>query len=439
MNFKSSFLYAKRILLSKSFGPGIAQKSLVGALLCIGLSLIPLVVVLSVSNGMIEGITNRIISFSSSHIQAVCLKKEPGLLITASADARKVEGVRASYPMIEASALALSNSRRCGIVVKAIEPGVFKGLDSYRELFEATEGSIDDFVNSKNSVMIGKGIAQKLSARAGEKIRVVTIKKDARGKASPSIHFYNVAAIVSCGYRELDALWLFIPFDEGAKITRGLSASNYVMCELDDPFSPKIASVQASLRKTLGGDFKVYRWDQLNRAQYENFSSTKILLIFIQLLIVLVASVNISSALTMLSLERRREIAILKSLGASPSGVASCFLISGFACGLGGLLLGIPLGLLLSANINGLVSFFERAFNFCARGLYFIANNDIMGFEPIRLLSEEYYLQSIPARVPLGDLLLMATACLLLSLLASVFPALKAAKEKPLDTLRESR
>ena len=267
----------------------------------------------------------------------------------------------------------------------------------------------------------------------------MTVKKSAAGKMAPSIHSYNVAAVVSCGYKELDALWLFMPFAEGAKITKGCQSSNSVMCEIDNPFSPKISSVQAALKKELGKNFKVYRWDELNKTQYENFSSTKILLLFIQLLIVLVASVNISSALTMLGLERRREIAILKSLGASPKGVSLSFLLTGFACGSGGLLMGIPLGLLLSVNVNSVIRFAEKAVNFFAKGLYFLLNNDIMGFRQISLLNEEYYLTEIPASVPFGDLLLIGTATLLLSLLASVFPAIKAGKERPLETLRESR
>lgn len=439
MNFKSSFLFAKRILFPKSGRSTIARKSLGGALLCIGISLTPLVVVLSVSNGMIEGITKRMISLSSSHVQAFSAKKEPALLQKAAASALEVPGVTAAYPMIEASALAILNSKRCGVSIRAVPPELFKSLSSWKELFAAEAGSIEDFLSKKNSVMIGKGVAEKLNISAGSKIRVVTVKKSGSGKISPSIHSYNVAAVISCGYRELDALWLFMPFAEGAKITRGCESSNSVMCEIQDPFSPKIAGVQAGLKKALGQSFKVYRWDELNKTQYENFSSTKMLLIFIQLLIVLVASVNISSALTMLALERRREIAILKSLGATPNGISLSFLMTGFACGAGGLLMGVPLGLLLSVNVNALLGWAERVLNFFAKGLYFIFNNGIIGFRQISLLNEEYYLKVIPVDIPFGDLLLIGTATLLLSLLASVFPAIKAGKERPLETLRESR
>ena len=439
MNLRASLLFAKRILFPKSGRPSVARKSLGGAVLCVGISLIPLVAVLSVSNGMIDGMTKRIVSLSSSHLAAFYSKKDAASLSAAAQKALDIPEISAAYPMLEASALAVYKSKRLGILIRALPPQVFESLESWRELLEADDGGIEEFLKKKNSVMIGKGVSEKLGAKAGDKIRVVSVKKNASGKIAPSVHFYNVAAVVSCGYRELDALWLFMPFAEGERILKGADFSASVMCELDNPFSPKIHFVQKKLAKALGMGFKTFRWDQLNKSQYENFSSTKILLLFIQLLIVLVAVVNISSALMMLALERRREIAILKSLGASAGGVEFSFLAAGFACGAAGLLIGIPLGLLVSANINELVQLAEKSVNFLARGLYFFANNDIMGFEQIHLLDEEYYLKAIPFDVPFGELFFMGAATLLLSLAASFFPAAKAGRERPLDTLRDSR
>lgn len=439
MNFKSSFLFAKRILFPKSGRTSIARKSLFGAVLCIGISLIPLVVVLTVSNGMIEGITGRLISLSSSHLEAVSFERDLSALENAQKVAERMPQVAAAYPMINFSALATANSTRCGISVRAIPADDFKNLKSYKELFEAKDGSIQDFDDGSNGVLIGQGIAEKLKLKAGDKIRVVAVLKNKALGIAPSVKTYKVAAVVSCGYRELDALWLFMPYAQAKALSLQIDSTNSLMCETQEPFSRDLPALQAKLQKALGKSFRVYRWDQLNRSQYENFSSTKILLIFIEFLIVLVAAVNISSALIMLVLERRREIAILKSLGASSRGVSLSFLMTGFACGAGGLLLGIPLGLLFSVNINGIISFSEKLLNCVFKGLYFLMNNDIINYKQIRLLDEEYYLKVIPIDIPFGDLFLIGVATLLLSLAASLLPASKAGKEKPLDTLRNSR
>ncbi len=439
MNFKSSLLFAKRILFPKSGRSSIARKSLLGSVLCIGVSLIPLVAVLTVSNGMIKGITGRLVSLSSSHLEAVSFEKNPERLEDAALSAKEIQGVTGVYPMISFSALATANSKRRGVQVRALPSGVFKDYESYKELFEAVDGSLEDFSNEKNGVLIGQGIAEKLSIKAGDKIRLVVAAKNSALTAAPLVKAFYVAAVVSCGYRELDGLWLFMPYEKAKSFSRQVDAAFSLMCESVDPFSKDLKKTQASLKKALGKQWRVYRWDELNRSQYENFSSTKILLIFIQLLIVLVAAVNISSALIMLVLERRREIAILKSLGASSRGISLSFIMTGFACGAGGLLFGLPLGLLLSVNINEFIKFAEKAINFAMRGLSFFANSDIMGVKQIRLLDEEYYLKVIPIEIPFGDLFLIAFATLLLSLAASLLPAAKAGKQRPIDTLRNSR
>lgn len=444
MNLKSSFLFAKRILFPKNGRPSIARKSLGGAVLCIGISLIPLVVILTVSNGMIEGITERMVSLSSSHIEAFASPSAASekALKNAAETVERISGVTSAYPMISSSALALFGGKRCGVALRAIPPEIFRKNSSYKKLFEAEAGSIGEFYSAGDNekcCLIGKGVSEKLGLVPGDKIRLVTVNKNSGKSITPGIHSYRVSAVVSCGYRELDALWLFLPFDEGVKILSRAEKSASVMCETENPFSEKIALVQNEIQTKLGKEFRVYRWDQMNQSQYENFSSTKILLLLIQLLIVLVAAVNISSALIMLVLERRREIAILKSLGASSKGISLSFLLTGLAAGTGGILMGIPAGLFFSVNINSIIHITEKTVNFLWKCLYFLLNNGIIGFNEIHLLDEEYYLKVIPVDIPFGDLFLIGAATLLLSVAVSVIPARKAGGERPLDTLRNSR
>lgn len=447
MNFKSSFLFSRRILFSKSSGMSVAKKSLAGAILCIGISLVPLVAIITISNGMINGITERLVSLSSSHLEAVCHSKNAQVLEEAALAVKSIPGISAAYPMISCPAMAMSGKNRCGVTLRAIPKNVFEEDASYKKLFFTEDGSIVDFATGEKGALIGKGISGRLGVKAGDTIRVVNIisnpSKESDSDSSrnsisirPSISSYKIKAVISCGYQELDSLWLFIDFEDGKKIMGAAQTLNAVMLETADAFSAELPSLQKKVQGVLGGVFRVYRWDQLNRAQYENFSSTKTLLVFIQLLIVLVACVNISSALIMLVLERRREIAILKSLGASNGGISASFLLVGFSCGVAGLLLGIPLGLFLSVNINGLIHFSEKAINFFAQGLYFLAKGDIMNFREIHLLDEAYYLKEIPVEIPFGELFFIGFLTLGLSLFASLLPARKAGKQRPLEILR---
>ncbi|MDE6718610.1 MAG: FtsX-like permease family protein, partial [Treponemataceae bacterium] len=390
------------------------------------------------------------VSLSSSHLEAVCYSKNAQLLEDAALAAKSIPGISAAYPMISCPAMAMSGKNRCGVTLRAIPKNIFEEDASYKKLFFTEDGSIADFAAGEKGALIGKGISERLGVKAGDTIRVVNIVSNP-GKESdsdssrssisirPSISSYKIKAVISCGYQELDSLWLFIDFEDGKKIMGAAQTMNAVMIETADAFSVELPSLQKKVQDLLGGAFRVYRWDQLNRAQYENFSSTKILLVFIQLLIVLVACVNISSALIMLVLERRREIAILKSLGASNGGISASFLLVGISCGIAGLLFGIPLGLFLSVNINGLIHFSEKAINFLAQGLYFLAKGDIMNFREIHLLDEAYYLKEIPVEIPFGELFFIGFLTLGLSLLASLLPARKAGKQRPLEILRTTR
>jgi lipoprotein-releasing system permease protein len=157
------------------------------------------------------------------------------------------------------------------------------------------------------------------------------------------------------------------------------------------------------------------------------------------LLIVFVASVNVSSALVMLVMERRREIAILKSTGASPSGITFSFLVAGFLTGLGGVVSGIPAGIFCALHINGLFSLMERILNTANRFLFILGATagGPGGPEVIHLLDPSYYLEVIPVHLHFAELFFIGTGTLVLSVLVSVLPAIRAGQEKPLDTLRK--
>jgi lipoprotein-releasing system permease protein len=160
------------------------------------------------------------------------------------------------------------------------------------------------------------------------------------------------------------------------------------------------------------------------------------------ILIVLVASVNISSALVMVTMERLKEIAILKSVGASSRGIRLSFLIVGGICAAGGLAIGLPLGILAAVNINPLLSLLERLTNFCGSALYTISHIGHGGaagdsYIRLRLLDPAYYLQDIRVSISAAQVAGVSLMTLVLSLLASIVPATKAGRENPLDTLRK--
>ena len=280
-------------------------------------------------------------------------------------------------------------------------------------------------------------MAELLDLHAGDTFRVITIKTT-DGKQSPKLTSFKVSALVSSGYQELDALWVFIPLETAYKFVSLANASYTVMIETPQSYSPDLVRIQRELKKEYGKYINFYRWDQVHAAEFENFSSTKVMLVFIMILIVLVASINISSAIIMLVMERRKEIAILKSIGATPSGITFAFIITGMTCGLGGLVLGLPFGLLAAVNANQIVQFIEKLVNLIARAGYYLKGLPADEINAIHLMDPAYYLQTIPVNLPFSQLILISLSTVLLALLVSIIPSVKAGKEKPLDILRKA-
>lgn len=449
MTFRASFLYAIRILFSKAKFKDNTHggKSLFGAMLCIGISLVPLVGVQVVSQGMIDGITGRMIGLSSHDMQvrinSYSTQIDSADKLEHFADrVKSVSGVSDVFPEIQGMGLVVANGIRCGASVRAVPRDMFSRNKNFSTLFKIMEGSSS--LDEERGVVLGEKIAQDLKVHPGDKVSFVTINKVGENIV-PKMSQFTVTGIVSSGYQELDALWFFIPLETGYQVLSPKSCQFILGATTPDPFSPELVNTRRNVVNELSGftndepleHFRVYTWNELNSSEYENFASTKILLLLIMLLVVLVASVNISSALVMIVMERRKEIAILKSVGGTPEGISVSFLIVGIGAGVGGVLIGIPVGLLGAVNINRLIKLVESLINICAKFLYLIVNGSLADFNSINLLDPAYYLQDIPISVSFTDLLVITLGTLLLSLLVSVIPAIKAGKEKPLDIIRK--
>lgn len=443
MTLKSSFLFAYRLVFPRTAIRSSARRSVLGAMICIGISLIPLIVVLSVADGMIGGMTQRIIGLSTSDLESfvsrTCLYSESKEeLENYSKLFLNIPGVTGVFPQIESDGLAAGKNYRTGARIRAINPSTFQENQDFASLFEIIDGDISSFGKTAKSAVVGQKMAEQLSLKSGDTFRLITTKHTAKGGISPQVSVFKVSAIVSSGYQELDALWIFIPLETGFSVIPRQSANFCVMIKTEDPFSRKLDEIHKKCGEICSGSGLVYSWKELNAGQFENFSSTKVLLVFIMLLIVLVAAVNISSAIVMLVMERRKEIAILKSIGGSNKGITVAFLITGVICGFCGILMGLPVGIILSLNANGLISLMEMIMNFFAKLSFIAGGGSAAAFSHVHLLDPAYYLTSIPISIPGVELAVICASVLVLSLVVSVVPAMNAGKEKPLDIFRKA-
>lgn len=439
----SCFLYALRIVFSRNRTNG--RKSLFASMLCIGISLVPLLAVMGISGGMIDGITGRMIGLSTQDVAVYfpfgCEETlSPDAFLAASGRASGLSHVTGVYPELEGTALATSLSsggnRRFGASVRAVRDDIFSSNEAFASLFALSSGEAS-FPDEKSAILCEK-IASDLGVQVGDRISLVCARLTDSGMLVPKTAVFTVSGIVSSGYQELDALWIFIPLGTGFSFLPQNVARYAIKLKTDGTFTSAVQQVKAEAARAFPVS-AAWTWSEMNASQFENFSSTRILLLLIMVLIVLVASVNISSALVMVTMERLKEIAILKSVGASPRGISLSFLIVGGICAAGGLAIGLPLGILAAVNINPVLTLIEKLTNLCGSALYALSHLASGGgtYVGIRLLDPAYYLQDISVTISVGQVAGVCLMTLVLSLLASIVPAMKAGRENPLDTLRK--
>ena len=416
---------------------GKISNLLFGSIVGIGLSLIPLVVVLEVADGMIEGITRRYLEVGTYHLQV-------SLAGNATLDSyeslaerlRSVAGITRVIPERQGMGLLYTESERGAVTVRAVPPTLYREDGEFRRFFRILEGSFD--LDSPKAILVGREIARKLGVEVGDSVRLLTMISTPVGRSLPRVSSFVVTGVFSTGYQELDKLWTYVSIRTAERVLPGGSSATFLGVKVADPFQRIDAQLRA-LEADLPEEARAVSWYDLERANYKSFQTTRALLIFVMVLIVAVATINISSSLIMVVIEKTEEIGVLKAIGADPGEITRSFVFTGLCVGLAGVVLGLSLGLLVALNINGILGGAEVCVNwlvFAARRLA-SAILPVQSSAPVRLFNAEFYLEEIPIRVKVGELFAVSAASLLLSALAAFFPARAAGRIKPLEVLRK--
>ena len=443
-----SLLVSLRLALSylgvgKSRSQSNARKSLYGALLGIALSLVPLIVIIVVADGMIFGITSRMIELSRSHISAVPDPRSEytaGELLDLAERIAELPGMAGAWPERQGVGIAVGPNGRSGGQIRAVPPAFFDSAVRETGLLQFSSIIMEDIGEefAGRSAFMGEKLARDLGLAPGDTFRLLTMREASSGRTVPRFTSFTLRDTVSSGYQEMDALWIFVPFESGFDMLDGTGGSTFISARTRDAFS-NLGENLDSVSRALPSGFFLYTWQTLNRSQLHSFNTTRLLLVFVAFMILLVAAVNISSAMVMLVLERRREIAVLKAAGATPACIAASFLIAGFLTGLGGLLIGLPAGVLCALHINSLFGLVEKCINAGAAFFRAFERREVAELLPqeIRLLDPALYLESIPVALDFSALFLVAAGTLGLSVLFSLVPAWRSGRERPVEILRK--
>jgi lipoprotein-releasing system permease protein len=422
----SEFFIALRFLLGRAKEGGRYMR---GAAAGIALSLIPIMVTLIVADGMIQGITDRYLELGSGHLRIYNYSEDGEFDPEAIALLPGVRGVwteRQGLGVVSgppSGPVGSPGAPKAGVTVRAVDPSFWTDEGSARFL-KIIAGSAE--LADTGEVLLGEELARSIGAEVGSMVYIMSIRVAAGGGNVPRTMPFLVRGIVSSGYRELDALWCIIGYESGIRLLAPELSQTFMTAKIADPYRG-IDEAARMVNRFLEPGYRVYTWKVLQRAQSNSYESTRQILLFIMALIVVVAAVNVSSAASMLVIERQRDIAVLKAAGASPGGMTRVFLWASLLTGLFGSALGIALGLLIGSFINPIIHGLEKLMSFFS-GLFHAG--------PVRILDPGYYLEIIPIVIDWQTVFYIGLFTVLCSILASWAPSRRAGKVRPLELLR---
>jgi len=418
---KAAFFIAVRYLWGRAHEGG---RYLRGAAMGIAISLVPIIVTLIVADGMIRGIIDRYLELGTGHLQVFEFSYF-GYEENTVDEIKNVNGVRGVWPEQRGMGVIAGKNGRTGVTVRALESSFWDDPGSVKYL-KVIEGQANP--RTDRDIVLGETLASGIGAKAGDTVRLMTVRTGENERLSPRSASFTVKGIISCGYNELDALWCVISLEGGKRVFSIDQASASLIVKIDDPYKDA-DDLKWKLYTDMGNGYGVYTWKELLRSQYSSYESTRQLLLFIMALIVVVAAVNVSSATSMLVFERQRDIAVLKFSGASVNGVTSVFLFGSFLTGLSGAVFGIIFGLLIGSNINLLVHSLEKVLSFFS---------SLFNGGEITILNPDFYIETIPIIIDWSAVTLIGIFAIFCSVLSSWIPAYRAGKLKPMELLRKT-
>jgi len=391
----------------------IAASSMAG----IALGVAALIIVLSVMNGFQVQVRDRMLSVLP-HIELYAPGVPHSDMLTAwkglADQARNDAAVQGAAPFVAAQGMIARGQALQGVQMRGIDPALEDAVSELSGQFMT--GSIDGLAPGTFNIALGMQLALALGVGQGDTVMVLA----PQGSISPAgftprMRQFTVSGVFSTGHYEYDAALAFMNVDDAARVFRDSGSSGVRLRIADMQEAPVVARrLEAALPKGL----RAQDWTQNNRTWFAAVQTEKRMMFIILTLIVAVAAFNLLSSLVMAVKDKRSDIAILRSIGATPREIARIFLVQGSLIGVVGTALGVGLGMLVAFNVDVIVPFIERTLN--------------IEFLPQQI----YFISQLPSEPQARDILVVAITSLVLSLLATLYPSWRASGLQPAQVLR---
>ena len=386
----------------------IAGFSLAG----IGLGVATLIVVMAVMNGFRHELLGRILGING-HI-GVYGAGAPLTGFDPLADAiRQVPGVTKVIPTAEGQVFATSNGGGSGAIVRGVRA---EDLLTRQIFQKGYRGDPAEF-RGDDAVVVGYRLAEKLGLKIGDTLTLISPKGNATAFGTvPRMRGYRVAGLFNVGMFEYDSGFIFMPLEAAQTYLRLPDAVTQIEVFVDNP--DHVPEIRKIIYELAHGEARIYDWQQANANFFNAIQVERNVMFLILTLIILVAAFNIISSLIMLVKDKGRDIAILRTMGATRGMILRIFFLSGASVGVVGTVCGTLLGVGFATHIEDIRQFIQW----------------LIGRE--LFAAEIYFLTQLPARVESGEVVTVVLMALGLSFAATIYPAWRAAKLDPVEALR---
>lgn len=379
----------------------------------IALGITALITVMSVMNGFERELRERILSMTAHATVASfegTLSDWPQIVAAAESHPE----VLAAAPFVRSEAMLSQGGQVSGVLLRGVLPQLEGEVADLQGHMVA--GSFDALEGGQYGIVVGRELARSLGVGLGDKVTAVTPETNVTpAGVAPRLRRFTVVGIFEIGMYEYDRGLAFIELADAQRLFRLGDGVDGVRLRLDDMFAaPRLVREVAA---ELGGPYLVSDWTREHANFFRAVQIEKTAMFVILALIVAVAAFNIVSTLVMVVTDKQADIAILRTIGASPGTIMLVFMVQGVAIGLFGTLLGVIAGIALASNVEAVVAVIESAM-----GIKFLA-------------PDVYYISDLPSQLEWADVVVTALVAFVLATLATLYPSWRAARTRPAEAL----